>query len=205
MLTCYDQGLGESLARLCDKYGSDKGSMTNYFHKGFHTYVDYYGLLFNQRRETIKNVFECGLGKAGASLRVWRDYFPKATILGVDIDRKILFQEDRIKTFWVDQTSPEAIRNLWTEVECNDFDLMIDDGLHEFEAGICLFESSIEKLSNSGHYIIEDVSYDDIIKFQRYFQDKSYLVSIILFFKRRHKGIDSYLISIQNMKSLPTF
>src|SRR3546814_2496627 len=51
-------------------------------------------------------------GKPGASLRVWRDYFPKAEIVGFDIDENILFQEDRIRTFACDQASPDSVEKL---------------------------------------------------------------------------------------------
>ena len=30
-------------------------------------------------------------GKPGASLRVWRDYFNNAQVIGADIDKRILF------------------------------------------------------------------------------------------------------------------
>ena len=50
------------------------------------------------------------MGKPGASLRVWRDYFPNAIIYGADIDKDILFAEERIKTFYIDQLDPVAIK-----------------------------------------------------------------------------------------------
>ena len=37
------------------------------------------------------------------------------------------------------------------------FDIIIDDGLHEFHANKCFFENSIEKLNPGGFYIIEDI------------------------------------------------
>jgi hypothetical protein len=68
-------------------------------------------------------VFECGVGtnnpnitsnmgvngQPGASLRVWRDYFQNAEVFGADIDRGILFEEQRIRTFYVDQTNKDSI------------------------------------------------------------------------------------------------
>ena len=39
-------------------------------------------------------------GKPGASLRAWRDYFENALIYGADIDKNILFKENRINTFF---------------------------------------------------------------------------------------------------------
>jgi hypothetical protein len=218
IFSCYNRRIGENLAQLCDKYGSDKGSMheaSQAYPWRPHSYVEYYALLFEQNRETIKNVFECGIGtnnpslestmgiagKPGASLRVWRDYFPNAQIIGADIDREILFQESRIKTYWVDQTSTEAIKSLWHNVKCDNFDLMIDDGLHEFHAGICLFENSIDKLSDFGHYIIEDVNLDDLIKYQQYFKNKDYIVNMLFIFRHSPKLKRDALILIQKIRT----
>jgi hypothetical protein len=43
-------------------------------------------------------------------------------------------------------------RELWEP-----FDIIIDDGLHEFKANVCFFENSIFKLKRGGYYIIEDI------------------------------------------------
>lgn len=97
-------------------------------------------------------------GKPGASLRVWKDYFANAEIYGADVDKNILFTEDRIKTFEVDQTKKDSVEKMWQQINKRDFDIIIDDGLHNYEAGITLFENSFEKLRKNGIYIIEDVS-----------------------------------------------
>ena len=162
------------LAGLCDKYGSDKGSSKksnhNYPWKP-HSYTDFYEKLFSHKRISIDAVFECGVGtsdlnfpanmgafgKAGASLRVWQDYFPKAFIYGGDIDSSVLFNEGRIKTYHLDQTDPSSIVSFFQLTAQNEFDLMIDDGLHTFEAGSTLFNHSNHLLKQGGVYIIEDV------------------------------------------------
>ena len=45
-------------------------------------------------------------------------FFENANIYGADIDRDILKNEKRIKTFYVDQTDPEKIqtmfKNIWS-------------------------------------------------------------------------------------------
>ena len=38
-----------------------------------------------------------------------------------------------------------------------DFDIIIEDGLHTFNANVCFFENSIHKLKSGGYYIIEDI------------------------------------------------
>ena len=52
-------------------------------------------------------------GRPWACVRGWRDLSPNALVYGADIDRNILFEEDRIKTFYCDQLDENAIRALW--------------------------------------------------------------------------------------------
>lgn len=178
---------------LCDKYGSDKGSNFNVANNNLHpyswlphTYTNIYEALFRNNRHEIKNVFECGIGtdnediqsnmsakgKPGASLRVWRDYFINANIYGADIDRSCLFEEEKIKTGYIDQTSPVDIKNYFKNFDFK-FDLMIDDGLHTGKAALCLFENSIDYLSKNGIYCIEDLSIEGIEVLYDYFKTKS--------------------------------
>lgn len=188
----YKKDTSNLLSELCDRYGSDKGAIKENIHPWPpQTYTDFYDHLFNHCRFWMKKVFECGVGsnkpgygwsgaKPGASLRAWRDYFPNATVYGADIDRDILFEEERIKTFYVDQTDPRSIAEFWNLLGCDDdFDIMVDDGLHTFEAGVCLFENSFAKLSKGGVYIIEDVSLWNLNRFQDYFSDKIYKVDFV--------------------------
>jgi len=184
------------LAILCEKYGTDKDSEINKKLLGWpsHNFAAIYEFMFRDKRYTIKSVFECGIGtnnltiksnmgtngRPGASLRVWQDYFPNALIYGGDIDESILFSEDRIKTFHLDQTSPISIANFFNLCGVIKFDLMIDDGLHEYEAGITLFENSFSYLSKFGTYIIEDVTYSDINKYRDYFKFSGLDVTFVL-------------------------
>ena len=94
-------------------------------------------------------------GRPGASLYGWKEFFPLAQIVGADIDKDILFQTDRIQTFYCDQTNPETIKEMWRGLE--PFDIIIEDGLHTFAANVCFFENSIHQLKSNGYYIIEDV------------------------------------------------
>ncbi|EEA93676.1 hypothetical protein PJE062_3166 [Pseudovibrio sp. JE062] len=177
------------LAQLCDVYGSDKGTNcpeTTQFNWEPHTYTDFYSMIFDHCRDKITNVLECGIGtndtsclsnmgkegKPGASLRVWRDYFPNAEITGVDIDEKCLFTDSRIQTYQVDQTSPESIASFKSNAKPEPFDLIIDDGLHHFEAGIIFFENIIDLLASNGVYMIEDVNRHDIHRYAEYFQKR---------------------------------
>ncbi|HEY8615770.1 hypothetical protein [Phenylobacterium sp.] len=191
----YAKNTKSLLASLCDKYGSDKGEVSPHGHPyrwPSHTYTDVYGRLYDHCRHYVRTVFECGIGtnnislpshmgargRPGASLRAWRDYFPNAQIIGADVDADILFEEERIRTYHVDQTDPASIARLWAQLPDQTFDLMLDDGLHTFEAGLCLFENSFHKVAPEGVYIIEDIKPDALVKFRDYFQGKDLNIEI---------------------------
>lgn len=174
------------LTKLCEKYGSDKGGN---FHKKYilgsgHTYTDYYFNLFIDKKNIYKNIFECGIGTnnlnivsnmgkngvPGASLRVWRDFFTNADIYGADIDKDILFKENRIFTYEMNQLDKNSIQYVCNKITV-EFDLVIDDGLHKFDANICLFENFFYKVKKDGYYIIEDVTLNDQKLFYKYFNN----------------------------------
>lgn len=204
-----------SFAALCDKYGSDKGTRSlgphPYSHQP-HTYADFYASLFDHCRFSVRKVFECGLGtnnpaipsnmgvagRPGASLRAWRDYFPHASVYGADIDRTILFSEDRIATFEVDQMNAESIAALWRNPELRDFDLIVDDGLHTTEAGISFFEHSHDRLRPGGIYIIEDVTLPTLEQLIKYFASRPWRVSYVTFSARRPGEQDSNLFVVRS-------
>ena len=176
--------------KLCDAYGTDKGESKKDIHPyewESHNYADLYEMLFRCRKKNVQLLIECGLGtnnaalissmgingKPGASLRMWRDFFPNARIIGVDIDREILFNEERIKTFYCDQLKKKSIENFvkTSNLIENSADIIVDDGLHTFDAGVSFFEGMIKFLNEDGIYIIEDVSPDDMILFKDYFSN----------------------------------
>ena len=178
------------LNKLCKKFGCDKGSFEG-SHKFFswnpHSYTDLYYFLFSNQRFHIKKVFELGIGTnkvfndelkrkslPGASLRVWKNFFSKAKIFGADIDTNTLFEEDRIQTFKVDQFDSKSIKEMWKKVKIRNFDLIIDDGCHQFDGTINFFLNSINFLGPNGFYIIEDIFYKDKERFIRFFEKKKF-------------------------------
>ena len=184
----YGKNRNSLLNKLSDKYGSDKGevnSENNPYSWPSHTYADFYELLFQLRRKDVKTLIECGLGtnnpelastmginaKPGGSLKLWCDYFPNANIIGIDIDKDILFNEERIDTYQCDQTSKSSIQNFVNQsgIKEGTIDIIIDDGLHEFHAGVSLFEGLKQYLSEDGFYIIEDIRRRNYIPFKKYF------------------------------------
>ena len=56
---------------------------------------------------------------------------------------------------------------MWTEPDLQDnFDIIIEDGLHTFSANVCFFENSIHKLKQNGYFIIEDIGYSEEYLFE---------------------------------------
>lgn len=94
-------------------------------------------------------------GKPGASLKAFKNTFQNSIIYGADIDPTILFEEDRIKTFNVDQNNLDTFSNLSNVI--NSFDYIIDDGLHYQLSNINTLLFSIEKLATGGFLIVEDI------------------------------------------------
>lgn len=97
-------------------------------------------------------------GTPGASLRGWAKWLPQARVFGADIDRAILFREERIQAFYCDQCEPEAIRAMWAEAPLRaPLDIVIEDGLHTFEANMTFLDGSIGKVAVKGYYVVEDI------------------------------------------------
>jgi hypothetical protein len=81
---------------------------------------------------------------------------PNATIFGADIDKRILFQDDRIQTYFVDQTDLASLESLDKNIPYF-MDLIIDDGLHSPNANLAVLSFGLKKLKNYGWLVIEDV------------------------------------------------
>ena len=202
-----NSSVNSKLTELMNFYGSDKGGKNNH-----HNYSEYYSEIFFHKRKDVRNFLEIGLGtnninlasnmgKDGvplASLRAWRDYFINANVYGADIDKDILKNEERIKTFYVDQTNPFTISELFQKMEVKKFDVILEDGLHEYNANICFFENSIEYLSDNGIYIIEDVYYKDKSKFLNYFKKKKYYFSVVDIFHPKNIANNCVIIVRKN-------
>lgn len=169
-----DDRLYEKPTKLCEiftSYGSDKGDN--------HNYSTFYNHVFSSIKDKDINLFELGLSihngdialAPGSSLLGFKDYFSKAELYGADIDLKSLIRgHPRIKTYFVDQTDPDLIEDLWNHLDLYDteFDIIIEDGLHTFDANKVFFENSIHKLKHGGIYIIEDIKNNEIPQFKEW-------------------------------------
>ncbi len=155
-----DKDLEARIKHAFDAHGSDKSL--------HHSYQKIYSRLIDL--EAADAVFEIGLGthhsdvashmgeqgQPGASLRAFRDLMPKAHIVGADVDRRILFQDERITTVFVDQTEPTTFEAI--DLKGTKFDLMIDDGLHALDANVNALNFFIRHIKPDGYIVIEDIA-----------------------------------------------
>jgi len=199
------------LSELSEKYGSDKGCVVEgSIHRGgwpYHCYTDIYDFFLSGMKSTALNILECGIGtnnpnlpssmgihgQPGASLRMWRDYFVNANIIGIDTDQDIMFSENRISTFVVDQTNSESIQKFKDKIDV-EFDLILDDGLHQYAAQLNLFKNMFDRVKKDGFYIIEDChgSYHKLLE---YLEEHKYQF-VGFYGERKHNidGWDSFII-----------
>jgi methyltransferase family protein len=156
----YAHETSDELGRLLREAGSDKST--------HHDYHRLYAHILGPRRQRPLTIFEVGLGSAnpnvigrmgdnarpGASLRGFRDFCPLADVYGADVDQEILFNEERIHTWYVDQTKPETYNAL---PELPPFDLVIDDGLHSPHAQLATVAWAIPRVAPGGWIVVEDI------------------------------------------------
>ena len=170
MIFNFDETQSTPLCEIMGRNQSDKGHQN--ITECWHNFTTFYYSIFKELRENKLRIFELGLGtnntnlpsnmgkngRPGASLYGWDEFFPNSKIFGADIDTNILFNTDKIKTFYCDQRNSHIIKYMWNEPELQEnFDIIIEDGLHTFNANVCFFENSIHKLNPNGYFIIEDI------------------------------------------------
>jgi len=184
-------------------HGSDKA-------KGWHNYGYIYNYVLRQIRRPINTIVEIGIGTnnlnvpstmgrtgiPGASLRAWREMFPEAQIVGADVDQGILFKEDGISTYFVDQLRPETIGDLFDQLAGQTIDLVIDDGLHTFEANRNVIEAALPRIAQGGLLIIEDVMLYELPRWETYFAESD-LVATVMVIPHVKNSNDNCLIFIE--------
>ena len=108
-----------------------------------HSYIEIYEEILRPFRD-CETVYEIGVAY-GLSLRMWREYFTKARIFGIDTDPKF-YNVDRITVFRADGTKFDPGFPL---------DVVIDDGSHKGHEQSASFDLLWPRCT--GIYIIEDL------------------------------------------------
>lgn len=135
------------ISEILKKYETDK---VRGFDPNGHCYGETYDEIFSKfDRQLALNIMEVGVQKGG-SLLAWKEYFPNATVTGIDI---------------VDVRKPEYISESVNFIKSNvrdfiptaTFDIVIDDGSHLLTDVVFVVKRYLSHLNPGGVIIIEDV------------------------------------------------
>jgi demethylmacrocin O-methyltransferase len=143
----------KDLSDLAVRFRSDKW--------GRHWYTPHYQRYFEPYRELAVKVLEIGVGgydlpdAGGESLRMWKHYFRRGLIYGLDIFAKPGIAESRLQVLQGDQGDERFLDSMAREV--GPFDIVIDDGSHISHHIITSFNALFPHVRPGGIYVVEDL------------------------------------------------
>lgn len=142
----------DNLSRLAKKFQTDK--------YGHHYYTPIYDKYLSPLTNKEITLVEAGIGgyhtdAGGASLRMWKEYFPKGQIVGFDIYDKKQHEEERIKILQGSQNDMTFLMSMFKEIGSPD--VIIDDASHLCPLTLDFFRMSFPYLKSGGFFFIEDV------------------------------------------------
>jgi hypothetical protein len=137
----------DSLDTIALRHGTDKAS-------GKHGFAAIYEPLFAPFRSRPITLLEIGV-ETGASLRTWEDYFPEASIIGVDVNpAAVAHESDRISVMVGDQADREFLLRVSLR---GPFDIAIDDGGHFPDQQLTSLLTLWPHVIPGGIYAVEDI------------------------------------------------
>jgi predicted O-methyltransferase YrrM len=146
------------LDQIGREHGTDKASDR-------HGYLEVYDRHLSSLRENNVKVLELGVFK-GASLRMWREYFPRGQIVGCDLhpDRRD-YAGDRIAIEIGDCGSAAFLEKVATSH--GPFDLVVDDASHIWRHQQIAFDTLFPHLKRGGLFIIEDIHTSGMERYEK--------------------------------------
>jgi len=142
-----------NLGALARRLGTDKW--------GVHFYTPHYERHFSEYRDQRVNVLEIGVGgyahpsRGGESLRMWKAYFHRGLIYGLDLHDKSALDRPRIETIQGDQSDAQMLSAIAAEI--GPLDIVIDDGSHLSDHVLTSFAALFPSMASGGVYVIEDL------------------------------------------------
>jgi cephalosporin hydroxylase len=122
--------------------------------KTSHGLIAEYDKIFENIKNNPLNILEIGIYRGG-SLQWMAEYFPKATILGIDLAiPEIPNLDSRITMVPCDQNDSNQLRLIGETY--GPFDIIIDDGCHYAKETRHTFNNLWPFIKQNGMYIIED-------------------------------------------------
>ncbi len=130
--------------------------------KSQHGYTDHYPKHLAGRRFRRNRILEIGVGgyestEAGGSLRLWRDYFPRSQIVGLDLHHKEVDLGSLVRFVQGDQSSPNDLDRSVAALG-GPPDIVLDDGSHLAGHAIASFEHLFPLMPSGSIYVVEDLS-----------------------------------------------
>lgn len=144
----------KDLSELAARFGSDKW--------GGRWYTPHYQKHFEPFRDHAVKVLEIGVGgyespdAGGESLRMWKHYFRRGLIYGLDIVEKNGVEESRLRVLQGDQGDAQFLDSIAREL--GPFDIVIDDGSHIAHHIITSFNALFRHVRPGGLYVVEDLA-----------------------------------------------
>jgi demethylmacrocin O-methyltransferase len=177
-----------TIDELAKKHNTDKSSLD-------HNYTQFYQKYFDKYVKNPKKILELGIyttgvvniNNAGASLRMWSEYYKDSTIIGLDITDYSAINNHpdypNINTFTCNgemrkdddfnQITNPWLRQLYNQGEMiggkigldkaiekfgSEYDIIIDDGPHTMSSQHIFFGCMFKHLKSGGLFVIEDIS-----------------------------------------------
>ena len=116
-------------------------------------FLEIYSNYFKDYKDKEINILEIGIDK-GESLKIWRKYFTRAKICGIDII-DIKSQIEGVDFIKADQTDGKALKEICDKYK--GFDIIIDDGGHYSNHIVTSLNFLFDYLKDNGLYIVEDL------------------------------------------------
>lgn len=211
-----------NLTELANQYDSDKGTTGG---RKPHKYTYIYDLLFYPYKDKEISFLEIGLCRGGPelggdinrkadspSVRMWKDYFPKAQLTGFDIS-DFSHQEDESFKFVRGDSGKEEDMQKLTKVRSH-YDLILEDASHASYHQQMAFKVLYSKLSEGGLFIIEDLNWqppvfeDNLPKvpkttefFMNFFEKGEYIDNVLL----TKDFMESIKPEVQSVSFFPDF
>ena len=140
------------------KYGTNKSALNNQGHRS--GYTPYYDMLFRHLKDQKILFAEIGI-ELNASTKMWRKFFSKAKIYGLEFDDKKIIQAKKHglkNTFYkkIDVSSQKNIKSAFLKIN-KKFDIIIDDSTHLIDHQINVIKETVPFLKKNGVLIIEDI------------------------------------------------
>jgi hypothetical protein len=141
------------LTKVGQVYGTDKVDAAH-THNGL-AYTDVYERYFREWRMRRFTLLELGVFR-GDSLRMWNAFFPRATVVGLDLEPRAVERAPEFEITVGSQADPEALDGILRRHP--DLRVVVDDASHIPSLTIASFRYLFPRLPRGAIYVMEDLT-----------------------------------------------